>query len=676
MKIVSTPTSSSCRCSVCSRRRQLEQTADTAANDDNDVRQSCACSICNRTKQHHNIKNISKLSSSQYQSRQAELAASPAPGPSSVPLPALSPAQRAPNEILQLIFELARPSPTASTSAWKSYRSLSLVCERWCSSSQRALGHHINLRSALQVPRLATALTSTHTLTKSDIPLVDGKRVKSITHNMRVTSEESANFQSWIDVLSSCSERLESVALKGFGDVSWSSWPSAFSHVRLHSLKKFDYSPVDHSSLASTQAISGWLYDQPSITSLELSSRLQPLTLMPFSICSPPAPFPRAQLTSLSLQSIQIDAATLVFLAGASLHTLQSLHLREVHFLSHVATPHVLIEFFNCIGPNLHTLVWESKLYSTWVPSSADELFSLLTLCTTLRKLSLFNNYVFDTRPEGFRLPVTLEELVVGRKGTIRAEWVWSWFDLATIPAPPSLEGDADSAQNLTTDTSVQTSALRVAPPSPPRPGQQAIQNTFTYQVPFPPSATTSSSTSPPASSSPSPSPDDGASPADRPTPSSSSSSPLQPTDTPPIALPSSPTQIARGRSSHRRGRRDRERERTREKGKQRVSPSSQASSPSTSSTPSPSSSPMTPSTPTLTIPEIERPPTPPPPPPPPPTLLSSLAIATDQEKWPFTDELKLYRAGVERGVEISFHRLRIVQVDVLEQTVELRSSC
>lgn len=94
-----------------------------------------------------------------------------------------------------------------------------------------------------------------------------------------------------------------------------------------------------------------------------------------------------------------------------------------------------MLSFFPPFRAALTPVSPPKKLYTTGLggPASSSEFWGLIAECKALRSLSLFNSYVFVDRPPEFRLPESLEELTIGKRGTVPSADVWSWFDLATL---------------------------------------------------------------------------------------------------------------------------------------------------------------------------------------------------------------------------------------------------
>lgn len=466
-------------------------------------------------------------------------------GPSSKPHPP-SPSTRLPNELLEVVFNLARPALVAPSSAWASFRRLSEVCAAWTPAAQRALGKHVVLARAGQVGHLATAL---------ETAIVDPDRVQSLMLNLHTPNEPEPTLSELRAVIDRC-PNLDALRLKGFGESAIvADHPRFFrGSTTLDKLRTLEYAPVDHASPATTEAVLGWLHDLPSLEALELASHLVPLSLHPANPFYPPLA-PHASLTTLSLHSVRLDVATFSLIAASSLTSLRTLALRESYLV--VPAPGPLQSLFDKFGPNLTALAWENKLHPDVGGSATPaDYWALLSSCTALRTLALFSRHVFVDRPAEFRLPPSLEELSVGARGPLSAASVWGMFDLATLASP-------------TPSTFHSLSNLSQSPP-PPAPTTQTERR-------------------------------------------------------------------------HRRGRRDRER--AREKGKRHPSSSG-------CSTPTPAPAPVLAAS---------------------PTRLQKLSLWSDGERWPAANEYKLQRQGSVRGVAVSWYRLHIVTVDVLEQTAELR---
>ncbi|KAL8292480.1 hypothetical protein RQP46_001092 [Phenoliferia psychrophenolica] len=484
-------------------------------------------------------------------------------GPSSEPQ-SPSPATLLPNEILELIFNLARPrAKTASPSLWASFARLSQVCATWAPAAQRSLGEHVVLFDAHQIRLLSDALDDSD----DHAGTVDGDRVQSL--QLHFTTDKSANRIDLRRIIERC-PNLATLRLTGFGERAWVDDPTFFRSVtETTKLKTIEYSAVDHSGPPSTEAVAGWLHDVPTLQHLELSSHLVPLALHPTLL--PSLPPPRANLVSLSLNAVRIDVVTLATLTASSLSTLRTLALRESYLIAHDAG--LLLAFFTAIGPQLESLTWENKLHPlVGGPPTSTEWWSLISQCTALRHLAVFSHHVFQDRPTSFRLPLALEELSIGTRGTLAASHVWAYLDLATVSSSSCF----------------------------PTPSTSSPLTTF-------------SSLSNPAS----------------------------------LAVPTTGTPSAERRS--RRGRRDRER--AREKGKRHLSGAS---------TPTTSYAAETVTSLPVVVPAA-------------PTRLAKLALWSDGERWAPSEEQKLARQGSARGVQVSWYRLHIVTVDVLEQTAELR---
>ncbi|GAA5885828.1 hypothetical protein JCM6882_007576 [Rhodosporidiobolus microsporus] len=405
--------------------------------------------------------------------------------------PYLPPASvRLPDELLEIIFSLARPPlPAQATQrdplplSWRTFARLALVHSRWHNVARQELARVVILRTPRQLKALTAALKAGHVSGKVEEILLEFKETESGRGGDAPPETDAApgsivlagvsgdaiptTEQDLVDLLEICGDKLKNLRLRGFGEPALVDLsPSIRQYLR--NLEVFEYSPIDGAHAPSTAGLIVGLGSLPNLKKLILhpSNRyLTPLRELPDSIVPGmtrllddlPAllsdPTLRTlynsafsdvglhHLTSLSLHSLALTPLTLLGLLFPSLTTLTSLTLSSTFFVGPASS---LFNLLALLAPQLEEFVWEDKLINP-IPAAAplflrhlgqsslpaEAYWDLLKQLKKVKKLRLFSPHAFESSPSraGFVLPPDLEELSIGSRSEVESEDLEFWLE-------------------------------------------------------------------------------------------------------------------------------------------------------------------------------------------------------------------------------------------------------
>ncbi|GAA5920886.1 hypothetical protein JCM1841_002370 [Sporobolomyces salmonicolor] len=454
---------------------------------------ACCCSICSRAKLAPLLPVTASLvyparpSSTLREgpgacSTQASTVASTSSEPYQVPA-----ACRLPDELLLAIFDLARPPlPPVATRrhplppAWRSYLQLCLVHRTWVHSARDSVAKCVIVRTRRQMRALSNALEHGAVGGKVEELLLELKETESgaeegaagatcdaVARTSKVDADQGEADLEVLRLLRACGPDLKALRLRGFGDPTLVTLPSSIKPF-LSSLELIEYSPVDYAYPPSTVGLMCGLSGLPKLKHLILdpSTRyLTPLRDLPEMFMGPLTRLVEAlpavladdshrtlyadafndethmqHLSSLTLHSLALTPLTLLGLVFSSFGTLTSLSLSSTFFSGPAST---LFNLLSLLAPQLESLEWEDKLINPVATLAtpvlrrlgqstlpADEYWSLLSKCKKLKKLKLFSEHVFSSfHRSTFDLPPDLEDLSVGRRGSLEGADVEWWIE-------------------------------------------------------------------------------------------------------------------------------------------------------------------------------------------------------------------------------------------------------
>ncbi|BGP07657.1 hypothetical protein JCM10049v2_003497 [Rhodotorula toruloides] len=391
-------------------------------------------------------------------------------------LPYIPPASlRLPNELLDVIFDLARPPlpPTTTrkeppSNAWTGYTQLPLVHSRWTDVARQHLAKVVILRSRKQMRALARALRKGW-VGKIEEILLEIKETRSGHggegeggNNDLVSIAGNPSFEAeLLKLLERCGQDIKVLRSRGFGDACLAYLPSSFRD-HLPKLETFEYSPIDSAHSATTTGLMCGLSHLPALRHLVLRPSSRYLT----PLASVPEPFVTALtalvdilpsmlasdtdmreaytsafadvgmkgLTSVELSSLVMSPLALVGILFPSFCTLTSLHLSSILFVGASSTLNHLLQI---VAPNLDDFEWtdgpiSSRLNLNLGALPDKDYWDVLRKLTKVRKLKLFGSQVFAQTPHrlGFALPPSLEELTIGMCGEdVEREEVDWWLE-------------------------------------------------------------------------------------------------------------------------------------------------------------------------------------------------------------------------------------------------------
>lgn len=286
-------------------------------------------------------------------------------------------AVRLPNELLEPIFALARPSlPAVSTrststpSDWRAWTRLPLIHSRWHPVARQALAKVVVVRSKAQLAKLARALREGHIDGKVEEILLELKEPASGT-----ASDSSASCErELLDVLELCGRHVKILRSRGFGDPILACSSRAL-RAALPSLETFEYSPADGAHpLTGDTLLSGL----PSLSTLrhlvlQPSSRsLMPLVHPPDALLTAMLPLLARLPDTIRFASAHTRESYRAVLTDVGLHNrLESL---ELHSL--LVSPLSLLAL---LLPTISTLT-SLKLVSIVVFGLADTFAAVLSI--------------------------------------------------------------------------------------------------------------------------------------------------------------------------------------------------------------------------------------------------------------------------------------------------------
>lgn len=306
-----------------------------------------------------------------------------------------------PPELLSSIFQLARPAllpplqgphTTQQLEERTAFSQLALVHSSWTSVAQRELARVVVVRSHEQKRKLVEALEGGWIHEDAVEELVwEIKEVES-GHEGGLGKRDDDNdaTNALHTILEGCKTRLGTIRLRGFGDKQFLS-TTVWSEVDLDAVTTLEYSPIDSSSPPSTKAVCAWLRSLPNLKHLILapnSRSLAPLECLstlaesPFASSNPSrstsdedlpslAAFsdllPRANLETFTLCAIAISSPTLLALLTSSFISLTSLTLTSTLI---VGPPQALVLTLRALIPQLTRLAIEDRL-SNPLPAQA-----------------------------------------------------------------------------------------------------------------------------------------------------------------------------------------------------------------------------------------------------------------------------------------------------------------
>uniref|UniRef100_A0A0K3C6F0 Uncharacterized protein n=1 Tax=Rhodotorula toruloides TaxID=5286 RepID=A0A0K3C6F0_RHOTO len=391
-------------------------------------------------------------------------------------LPYLPPASlRLPNELLDVIFDLARPPlpPTTTrkeplSQAWTGYTQLPLVHSRWTDVAREHLARVVIVRSRRQMRALARGLKRGWVGKVEEI-LLEIKETRSGHEgegeggeDRLVSGAENPSFEAeLLKLLERCVQDLKVLRCRGFGDACLAYMPSSFRD-HLPKLVMFEYSPIDGAHTATTTGLMCGLSNLPSLRHLVLRPSSRYLT----PLASVPEPFVTALtalvdvlpsmlasdtdmreaytsaftdvgmkgLESVELSSLVMTPLALVGILFPSFCTITSLHLSSILFVGASSTLNHLLQI---VAPNLDDFEWtdgpiSSRLNLNLGALPDKDYWDVLRKLTKVRKLKLFGSQVFAQTPHrlGFALPPSLEELTIGTCGDdVEREEVEWWLE-------------------------------------------------------------------------------------------------------------------------------------------------------------------------------------------------------------------------------------------------------
>ncbi|BGP31676.1 hypothetical protein JCM10296v2_003450 [Rhodotorula toruloides] len=391
-------------------------------------------------------------------------------------LPYLPPASlRLPNELLDVIFDLARPPlpPTTTrkeslSQAWTGYTQLPLVHSRWTNVAREHLAKVVILRSRKQMRALARALRKGW-VGKIEEILLEIKETRSGHEgegegggNDLVSAAGNPSFEAeLLTLLKRCGQDVKVLRCRGFGDACLAYLPSSFRD-HLPKLETWEYSPIDGAHMATTTGLMCGLSNLPALRHLVLrpSSRyLTPLASVPErfvtaltalvdvlpSMLASDTDMREAYtsaftdvgmkgLESVELSSLVMTPLALVGILFPSFCTITSLHLSSILFVGASSTLNHLLQI---VAPNLDDFEWtdgpiSSRLNLNLGALPDKDYWDVLRKLTKVRKLKLFGSQVFAQTPHqlGFALPPSLEELTIGTCGDeVEREEVEWWLE-------------------------------------------------------------------------------------------------------------------------------------------------------------------------------------------------------------------------------------------------------
>ncbi|GAA6024246.1 hypothetical protein JCM10207_006971 [Rhodosporidiobolus poonsookiae] len=294
---------------------------------------------------------------------------------------------RLPNELLEFIFQLARPPlPPATTTPeplslqHRTFAQLSLVHSNWLVVARQELARVVILRTRKQLRALTHALKNGWVGGKVEEILLEmketasGKEDGSAQNDQAPDSPDAAaqSEQELIELLTECGPELKALRLRGFGDPALVHLDASIRD-HLPNLQVFEYSPVDSAHPPSTANLVGSLSSLPNLKELVLapSSRyLTPLREIPDSLV-PSLTRLLDDLPALLLASPEHHAAYRDAFAGVGMHSITSLSLHSL-----ALTP---LTFLGLLFPSLVTLTTLS-LSSTFFVGPSSTLFNLLAI--------------------------------------------------------------------------------------------------------------------------------------------------------------------------------------------------------------------------------------------------------------------------------------------------------
>ncbi|BGP24269.1 hypothetical protein Rt10032_c03g1605 [Rhodotorula toruloides] len=380
-----------------------------------------------------------------------------------------------PNELLDVIFDLARPPlpPTTTrkeplSNAWIAYAQLPLVHSRWTEVARKHLAKVVILRSRRQMRSLARALREGWVAKVEEI-LLEMKETRSghegegaIGEDSLVCAAGNPSFEAeLLKLLERCGQNVKVLRSRGFGDACLAYLPTSFRE-HLPKLETFEYSPIDGAHPATTTGLMCGLSGLPSLRHLVLRPSSRYLT----PLASVPEPFVTALtalvdvlpsmlasdtnmreaytsaftdvgmqgLTSAELSSLVMTPLALVGILFPSFCTITSLHLASILVVGASSTLNLLLQI---IAPNLDDFEWTDGPISSQLNLNLGALpdkdyWDVLRKLTKVRKLKLFGSQIFAPTPHrlGFALPPSLEELTIGTCGEdVEREEVEWWLD-------------------------------------------------------------------------------------------------------------------------------------------------------------------------------------------------------------------------------------------------------